>query len=101
MASGRTGWRTHGLDQERSGRHRRLAGAIRTSLIKPLTNQRDRDNPAKHFLVAFAIALVLYVATYGWIQHLRNRKGPWRVSFTNTNGAPALIINQASLGLTN
>ena len=63
--------------------------------------KRARDNPAKHFVFAFAIALVLYIVTYGWIQHNRSRKGPWEIDFANTNGAPALIINQPRLGLTN
>jgi hypothetical protein len=64
-------------------------------------SKRSRDNPAKHFLFAFAIALILYVIAYGWIQHRRTRKGPWQVDFISTNGAPALTINQPWLGLTN
>ena len=63
--------------------------------------KRARDNPAKHFVLAFAIALIVYVVSYSWIQHRRNRKGPWEVSFTHTNGMPAIVINQVRLGLTN
>ena len=61
----------------------------------------NRDNPTKHFILAFVIAVLLYVITYGWIEHRRNRKGPWEITFTNNCGAPAMIINQPWLGLTN
>src|SRR4051812_19944939 len=60
-----------------------------------------RDNPARHFLLAFVIALALYIIAYSWIEHRRYRKGPWEVTFTNSAGSPALIINQPALGLTN
>ena len=60
-----------------------------------------RDNPAKHCVLAFIIAIVLYIVTYTWIEHRRNRKGPWQVIFSNSSGAPAMIINQPWLGLTN
>jgi hypothetical protein len=60
-----------------------------------------RDNPTKHFLVAFVIAIALYAVTYGWIEHRRNRKGPWQVTFTKGAAGPTMIINQPWLGLTN
>ena len=60
-----------------------------------------RDNPARHFIITFIIALALYVISYGWIEHRRYRKGPWEITFTNNAAAPALIINQPALGLTN
>src|SRR5258708_33111254 len=41
-----------------------------------------RDNPAKHFILAFLIALVVYAFFYHWIEHRRTRKGPWEVAFT-------------------
>jgi hypothetical protein len=61
-----------------------------------------RDNPAKHFIFAFAIALVGYVIVYHFIENRRTRKGPWHVTFTNTPaGEPEMIINQAALGISN
>ena len=60
-----------------------------------------RDNPIRHFVIAFVIALVLYIISYGTIQHLRTRKGPWQITFTNNAGIPAIIINQPSLALSN
>jgi hypothetical protein len=60
-----------------------------------------KDNPAKHFILPFLIALALYVAAYSWIEHRRNRTGPWEVTFTNSLAGPQLVINQHKLGLTN
>ena len=60
------------------------------------------DNPAKQFILAFLLALVIYIAFYWVIQHRRVRKGPWEISFiANSDGAPALIVNQPKLAITN
>jgi len=64
--------------------------------------QTKRDNPAKHFIFAFIIALIGYVIVYQFIENRRTRKGPWQVTFTNTStGTPAIIINQPSLSISN
>jgi hypothetical protein len=56
----------------------------------------------RHFLVAFGIALVAYVAFYRCDHHLRVRKGPWEVTFTaNPAGAPVLVVNQPGLAISN
>lgn len=52
-------------------------------------------------LGAFGLALLLYAAAFWWIEHLRHRKGAWEVAFTTTNGAPALVVHQPQLGVTN
>src|SRR5437660_7754384 len=78
---------------------------------------RKPDNPARHFVIAFAIAIIIYVLAYGTIEHLRNRKGPWRLTFTHlplsasssnssslsssTSNPPMLIIDEPALRLTN
>jgi len=60
------------------------------------------DNLLRHLAIPFAIALVVYAISYTWIEHRRTRKGPWEVTFTNDlSGAPALVINQPSLAITN
>ena len=60
------------------------------------------DNPIKHFVLAFFLALVCYLGFYHWIEHRRARKGPWQVTFTNDlAGVPEMIINQPALRLTN
>jgi hypothetical protein len=71
------------------------------STTTPHTNRPTRDNPIRHFAIAFAIAMVLYVVTFGWIQHRRTRKGPWQIAFTNNAGISAIVINQPWLQLTN
>ena len=57
---------------------------------------------AKHFLLAFLLALVGYVVCYHVIEHQRTRLGPWQVSFTTASGElPAIVIKHAKLGITN
>jgi hypothetical protein len=61
-----------------------------------------RDNPLKHFAIAFVIAIVIYVVFYFGIEHRRVRKGPWEVTFTNNiTGDPQILINQPVLAITN
>jgi hypothetical protein len=61
-----------------------------------------RDNPAKHFIVAFLIALLGYLLVYHFIENRRTRKGPWQVTFTNSPaGSPAIVINQPALSISN
>ena len=61
-----------------------------------------RDRLLKHVLVAFGIALLVYLASYTAIEHRRNRTGPWQVTFTNVSATvPAILINQPALGITN
>jgi hypothetical protein len=61
-----------------------------------------RDNPAKHFIFAFVIAVIGYGLVYRFIENRRTRKGPWQVTFTNTSaGAPAIVINQPALSISN
>jgi hypothetical protein len=61
-----------------------------------------RDNPAKHFVLAFVIALLGYVLVYHFIENRRTRKGPWQVTFTNSPaGEPAILIDQPALSISN
>ena len=60
------------------------------------------DNPVKHFVVAFLIALAVYFVAYTFIEHGRNRKGPWQVTFTTRSASgPTIMIDQPALHLTN
>ena len=62
----------------------------------------NRDNPAKHFIFAFVIALAGYIIFYHFIENRRTRKGPWQVTFTtNSPGNPELVINQPILAISN
>jgi hypothetical protein len=61
-----------------------------------------RDNPAKHFILAFLIALVVYAVFYQGIENRRTRKGPWQVTFTHSeSGDPVLVIQQPALAISN
>ena len=51
----------------------------------------------KHFGYAFLIAVVGYVVLYNLIERARIRRTPWEITFTQTNGTPALIVRQDQL----
>lgn len=56
----------------------------------------------KHFLMAFVLALVLYLTAYGLIEHLRQRKGGWEVTFaSDPAGQPQVTVLQPRLGISN
>jgi hypothetical protein len=58
--------------------------------------------PFKELGLVFTAALVLYLGAYFLIEHWRQHLGPWTVTFTRqTNGTPALVINQSTLAITN
>lgn len=60
------------------------------------------DGPLKHFVLAFLLAVICYAFFYHGIEHRRTRKGPWEITFTkDTNGKPALLINEPKLAITN
>jgi hypothetical protein len=60
------------------------------------------EGPAKHFILAFLLALIGYAFFYQAIEHRRTRKGPWQVTFTyGPAGAPAIVIDQPGLAITN
>ena len=57
---------------------------------------------AKHFLLAFALALVGYASLYHLIEWRRARNGPWQVAFmTDAAGCPRIVIDQLKLRITN
>jgi hypothetical protein len=56
------------------------------------------DGAIRHFAIAFTIAIVLYIASFGWIQHRRVFKGPWEITFaTDAAGQPSLLISEPML----
>jgi hypothetical protein len=60
------------------------------------------EGPAKHFILAFLLALAGYIVFYQIIEHRRTRNGPWQVTFTaGAEGVPEIIINEPRLGITN
>jgi hypothetical protein len=63
------------------------------------------EGALKHFITAFAIAAVGYLAIFYGIEHLRTRKGPWQLSFAaheeGGSKVPLLTIAQPDLGIRN
>ena len=60
------------------------------------------DNPLKHFVLAFLLALIIYAIFYQGIEYRRSRNGPWQVTFTNgPAGIPTIVINQPKLSISN
>ena len=56
----------------------------------------------KTSVIAFGIALVTYIAFFSCDRHLRLHRGAWVVTFAvETNGQPAIIVNQPVLRVTN
>ena len=56
------------------------------------------DRLLKHLAISGVIAVVFYVAAYGWFEHRRTFRGPWEVVFrADANGTPALLISQTNL----
>jgi len=51
-------------------------------------------------LAAFLVTALLYFAGFAVLEHLRERRGPWEVTFTSgTNGMPRLEVRQPHLGI--
>jgi hypothetical protein len=56
----------------------------------------------KPVLVGLLLALVIYIGGFSFDEYLRTRRGPWQVTFTlEASGAPAIIVNQPKLNITN
>src|SRR5277367_6523793 len=79
---------------------KRRGASSRTSRSPPARDMESRW-PLKQFLAVFIISLVLYIAAYSAIEHRRTRHGPWTVTFTNLAGAPALVIDERRLSISN
>src|ERR1035437_5564679 len=72
------------------------------SCLPSLGLNMKREGMAKHFILAFLLALAGYAFFYQTIEHRRTRKGPWQVTFArNAAGDPAIIIAQPKLAITN
>ncbi len=62
----------------------------------------DGSSLARHCLIGFVLAALIYVVAFSWIQHLRTRRGAWEVRFTtDAAGHPAVSIAEPNLGISN
>jgi hypothetical protein len=58
------------------------------------------DGLLKHLAICLVIAVVFYVAAFGWIEHRRTARGPWVADFrADAAGTPALYIFQTNLNI--
>jgi hypothetical protein len=58
------------------------------------------DGLLKHLAICLVIAVVFYVAAFGWIEHRRTARGPWVADFrADAAGNPALFICQTNLNI--
>lgn len=77
----------------------RLTPACFPQTVAP---EMKRDGFLFRALLLFGVAVLLYAITYTAIERRRAAKGPWEVTFTQeAAGAPAILINQPALGITN
>jgi len=54
----------------------------------------------KPVLGGLLLALAIYIGGFRLDQHLRTRRGPWRVTFTTEPaGAPAIVVDQPTLNI--
>src|SRR5687768_1746324 len=67
-----------------------------------MDSAKSSDKLPRHLATGFFLALAVYVTFFACDQRLRQRKGPWEVTFhTNSAGYAAITVNQRSLRLTN
>ena len=60
------------------------------------------DGIFKQVSAVFIVALAIYIVAYHAIEDRRTHHGPWEVRFTqDATGAPALLINEPKLAITN
>jgi hypothetical protein len=57
--------------------------------------------PIKTFAAVGLVTLILYVTVFSLVENKRRKNGPWELSFTQSDNAPALIISHTKLGLSN
>jgi hypothetical protein len=55
----------------------------------------------RQLLIVFLIAAATYALLYTGIERRRNVKGPWQITFSQIADAPAIFIDQPTLGITN
>lgn len=55
----------------------------------------------KQIALVGVVALIGYIVVFNWVERRRFVKGPWRLTFSQTNDSPMLIINQSTLGVAN
>ena len=60
-----------------------------------------KPTPVRKILTVGLVTLILYIAIFSWMENKRRKNGPWEITFTQTDNAPALLLNHTKIGLTN
>ena len=55
----------------------------------------------KQIALLGVVVIVGYFVVFNWVERRRFVKGPWKLTFSQTNGSPMLLINQTTLGISN
>jgi hypothetical protein len=59
-----------------------------------------RERIGRRLLAVGVVTVLVYVALFAWIEHRRNRLGPWEVVFTRTpDQLPCVEIHQPKLDI--
>lgn len=62
----------------------------------------DSKDFGKAVVISFLLAVGLYAASFAFIQHKRESKGPWVIEFrTDAEGVPELLVTQEILNIRN
>ena len=60
----------------------------------------ERSNNIWRVLIRlFFLTLALYICGFYGLEHIRDRKGPWVVTFDAVASSPTMIIEQKALGI--
>jgi hypothetical protein len=84
--------------------HQTQPAASLTSIAcsRRLAHSVKSANNLKHFLYAFVIALIGYAGFFSCDKYLREKNGPWRITFTTDSpGVPGIIIQEPRLNILN
>jgi hypothetical protein len=82
--------------------HAKIASAQSNQSGEIQAASMKNSGVVRHFFLAFVLALVLYWGSFSFIQHFRERKGPWEVTFqTDAQGVPSIRVDQDWLNITN
>lgn len=55
----------------------------------------------KQIALVGVVVLIGYFVVFNWVERRRFVNGPWRLTFSQTNSTPMLIVNQTTLGVAN
>ena len=67
--------------------------------VLPSMEIGNSNIPWRGLLKLFVLTLVLYICGFYGLEHIRDRKGPWIVTFDASASKPTMTIDQMALGI--